>query len=872
VGRTPSSPPLSLAVAHAIEPLFAISVGPFAADVPMTIADIVHRPVGDLPAGDADDAWLDGKPYFRAVVEQSTDVVLVLDRVGRLCYASPSAERTLGHSPAALLGTPVFDLLHADDVPAAMHGIGRTLDGAPQRTQVRVRHADGSWRVLEAVGSPLAPTAAAPRDDDAALVVNLRDVTARVADDEALRRSEERFRTLSASSPVGIFQSDPSGHVTYVNERLLRICGATEHEVLGLAWMARVHPDDRSALVAGWTAALGVDREYEHDYRLLLDDGSIRHVHGRAAPFRDASGTVVGTVGTIVDTTERRRMELALGASEERLRLALGAAQMVAWELDGVDDTGAGDTPPGGVCASARGGTGGGLGLVSYGAFLRAVHPDDRARIEQGAAQALAEGADFEAEFRMVLESGEVRWRSVKGRTVVDAAGGARRMLGVGVDVTERKRLEAELRRHAFHDALTGLANRALFRERVDHALAHDDGGGAVAVLFVDLDDFKTVNDSLGHDVGDRLLACAAERLQHATRGCDTVARLGGDEFGILLRRVCDGEEAAMVADRVVAALRAPFHIDGHAVRTGASIGIGLAAPGAHPDDLLRNADLAMYRAKGAGKGRHETFVPAMHAAALDRLTLLADLGPAIDAGQLVLHYQPIVDLPSGRTIGAEALVRWQHPQRGLLGPGAFIALAEDTGDIVPLGRWVLREACARATTWEDEPGHAPFVTVNISVAHLRDPSLVDDVRAALDASGLPADRLVVEITESVLAERVEDTLARLSALKALGVRLALDDFGTGFSSLAYLQRFPFDVLKIDKAFVEGVAGTGQGAALARTIVGLANALSLRTVAEGVERADQRETLAALGCDAAQGYLFARPLPAPAFAELLRRG
>jgi diguanylate cyclase (GGDEF)-like protein/PAS domain S-box-containing protein len=446
-------------------------------------------------------------------------------------------------------------------------------------------------------------------------------------------------------------------------------------------------------------------------------------------------------------------------------------------------------------------------------------------------------------------------------------------------DVTERKRLEAELAHSARHDVLTGLANRALLRERAAAVLdPSNERRDAVALLFIDLDDFKTVNDSLGHAEGDRLLREIAHRLGEVTRGTDTVARLGGDEFAILLEDAPTADLALDAAAHVLTALRRPVALRGAEVVVGGSIGVARAADSEGVDALLRNADVAMYRAKQIGKGTAELFAPEMHSAVVDRLELEADLRASLAAGDLRVAYQPIVELATARAVGVECLVRWLHPQRGPVSPGVFIPLAEQTGLIVQLGRIVLREACRQGAVWlaaacasgrEVPHGEAPFtITVNISSRQLLDDQLVGDVAAALAETGFDPRCLVLEITESVVMQRIDTALAHLHALKALGVRLAIDDFGTGYSSLAYLQRLPIDVIKLDKSFVDGVTRSARDAALVRTIIALGEMLGLRCIAEGVEHAEQRAHLESLGCTYGQGYLFAPALP-PGGAELV---
>jgi diguanylate cyclase (GGDEF)-like protein len=428
--------------------------------------------------------------------------------------------------------------------------------------------------------------------------------------------------------------------------------------------------------------------------------------------------------------------------------------------------------------------------------------------------------------------------------------------------LSERDALAAQLEHLAFHDSLTDLANRALFNDRVRHALARARrDGSSLAVLFVDLDDFKVVNDSLGHGAGDRLLREVGARLRGCLREHDTVGRLGGDEFAILAEDT-DLDTARMLAQRVLTALGAPFPLVGGQVTIRASIGIAL-------DDqldldeaqLLRNADIAMYVAKSRGKGIYEVFQGSMLRSVRDRHDVHAALEGAIERRELVVHYQPIVDLHSGRVAGAEALVRWPRPDRGLVPPAEFIPLAEETGLVVELDRFVLRQACRQMAGWNADAGPL-LLHVNLSAHHLLRSDLAASVAAALGDSGLPPDCLALEITESVLMHDLELAIVRLHELKALGVHLAIDDFGTGYSSLAYLRRFPIDALKIDKAFVDGVAGGPQESAVARAIIALAGTLHLDTVAEGVEHPEQAAALAELGCHLAQGFHFSRPVPA----------
>jgi diguanylate cyclase (GGDEF)-like protein/PAS domain S-box-containing protein len=501
------------------------------------------------------------------------------------------------------------------------------------------------------------------------------------------------------------------------------------------------------------------------------------------------------------------------------------------------------------------------------------LHPDDAARLlaacERGESSKLGQHA-----FAYRLRHADGAWRQVEIDLVDLRSDTAINGLLLTVrDVSNRRLADEALVHRALHDPLTGLPNRALLMDRLGHALARAvRQRRRVAVLFLDLDNFKVINDSLGHEAGDLLLAEVGHRLLDAVRGGDTVARFGGDEFAVLLEDVVNAEQAEASAERIAAALRTPLELFGRELTISVSIGIAVSQRTSNePEDMLREADLAMYHAKAGGKGCYSVFQPAMQARADARLELETSLRLALRRGELRVHYQPIVTLAKGDVTGFEALVRWERPGHGLIPPAEFIPIAEETGLIVPLGQWVLDEACAQLQRWQQRApkGKRLSVAVNMSARQLQDPRLVANVSRTLRESGVDPSCVTLEITESVLVDDAEGTADVLHQLKALGVQLAIDDFGTGYSSLSYLKRLPVDMLKIDRSFIKGLGINGQDHAIVRGILDLAGTLELTTTAEGIETDLQLSTIKGLGGQSGQGFLFARPLAADQVDDIL---
>jgi predicted signal transduction protein with EAL and GGDEF domain len=527
-----------------------------------------------------------------------------------------------------------------------------------------------------------------------------------------------------------------------------------------------------------------------------------------------------------------------------------------------------------------------GQGVLSGAEFMAIVHPEDAARVSEAFSRAIADGAALAVEHRIVRPGGELRHLHQQVEVLErDASGHALHLAGAVHDVTRRKDAEDQIRRLAYFDALTGLPNRLMFIEQLYKVIANADRcRDNVAVLFIDLDHFKRVNDTLGHSAGDELLKVVSTRLAHSLRPLDSVsrvgtepgpssiARLGGDEFIVMLGELHGPGDAALVANRLVAALTQPVTLQGTELFVGASIGVAMYPnDGADIDELLKNADTAMYRAKQAGRGGVQFYDRSMNERSLERLAMETLLRHALERDEFVLHYQPRISLATGRIVGAEALIRWQHPQRGLVAPGEFLDLAEETSLIIPMGTWAIGEAVRCCAAWRRAGLNTGRVAVNVAATHLREKDLPDMVTATLKQHGVPASCLELEVTESILMTDPELSVATARRLNAIGVRLAIDDFGTGYSSLSYLKRLPISALKIDQSFVRDLATDPDDAAIITAIIAMAHTLKLKVVAEGVETEAQRAFLEAHGCDEYQGYLASRPVEAAEFAKQLER-
>jgi diguanylate cyclase (GGDEF)-like protein/PAS domain S-box-containing protein len=800
------------------------------------------------------------------VFDNLYDAVLITDTESRLVGWNRAAERMFGWTRDEALGHGVELWLGASRAEELAGEVFDALDRQGRwQGEIRFTRKDGTLGVAETMVVPLL-------DGDGrrvgALGVN-RDVTDRALAQEELRRSEERYRLMVAGSETVFFYvHDPRGRFEYLSPSVRDVLGYEPAQLVGRHYDDLLADDAQAAAeVHGGTAAALGARGSLSNYH-----AEVRHADGRAVTLELAEtalvrdGRVAGVQGFARDVTPRRAAERALRDSEERYRRIFEESRDAIYitHADGrfVEVNQAFVELFGYSRDELRAGIAGDLYFS----------PVDRQRFRDEIARA---GFVRDFELRLMRKDGEPVDVLLSAAARAGADGTLQGYQGIIHDITERKRAAEQLAYGALHDALTGLPNRTLLVDRLEHAAERVRRGDHFlsAVLFLDLDRFKVVNDSLGHGLGDRMLLECARRLEDALRPGDTLARFGGDEFTVLLEGISGPLEATHLAERLLAAVAQPFTLDGHEIFATASIGIALSATGQEDaDELLRNADAALSRAKVLGKNRLEVFDRGMHAEAMARLRLETDLRRALERGEFRLVYQPIVSLDTGTIDGFEGLLRWRHPERGMVPPGAFIPVAEETGLILPLGRWVVDECCRQMQRWT-RAGHTRLaLSVNLSARQFAEPDLADYLARSLATCGISPERFRLEITESVLLEHAEPAVGTLLRLRDMGIVLCMDDFGTGYSSLGYLHRFPLDVLKIDRSFVSRMDRDARSAQMVHAIVNLARNLRVRVVAEGVETPEQLAALRGMGCDQAQGFLFAEPLAEEPAGRLLESG
>jgi diguanylate cyclase (GGDEF)-like protein/PAS domain S-box-containing protein len=815
---------------------------------------------------------------YRAIPANSLDFVVRFDLDGRRLYVNPALAEVYGVPPEELLGRGVgetktsgrSEVVDPESV-ALMRGMiaevvrdltsrdfeitYRTPGGARVAQYRLVPELDAHGRVIEVLGLG-------------------RDVTELARVQHELAEREARYRDVfdNALDSMFLLEVSPDGQHfrnLEINPALARSSGIPREAMLGKYIEETVPPEVAEAVNRKYRHCVNAGVPIEEDAELELPAGR-RWYHSTLIPARDETGRVYRIVGITRDITEGRNAEMALADSEERFRLAFddSLVGMALLSVDGEDGRFRYLRVNKAMCAF--------LGLTADQVLGRpqadVLAPED-ADDTVAALNGLLSDAytSYHTERRFVHASGETVWGLLGATLVRGSEGAPLYVLAQVEDITARKRVEEQLVFRALHDELTGLPNRALLMEHLANALARSRRDGThVAVLFLDLDDFKSLNDSFGHTAGDAFLIKVADRIGANLRDCDIAARIGGDEFVVVCENLTEPSGAAVLAEKIQRALAAEILLNGHRLTAPASIGVALSHESSTPENLLRDADAAMYVAKHHGGQRWEPADASLHAAAIRVLSVEAELRRAIEQQELRVHYQPLVDLHTGAIIAVEALVRWQHPQRGLLLPGEFVDVAEQRGLIGEIGRWVLRTACDQAGTWYRQYGDgAPATSVNVSSRQLGNQGMYRQVDAALAASALPVEKLILELTESQLLNIGTSATTDLRTLSERGVKIAVDDFGTGFAGFEYLRRLPVDEIKIDKSFTQTLNTDRTGSAITAGIVALGLGLGLTVVAEGIETTEQQFLLRDMGCTWGQGWLWHRALPADEIHALI---
>ncbi len=810
--------------------------------------------------------------FVQRVMDTAGSLVIVLGPDGRVRLANRRCEEALGEAARDLEGRVLDELLPGDErmvlaavLPALPWKVLSPLYETVRRqgnysAEHRLAGCNGQYRHYLFDAAMLHD----PQGKEEGAVVNATDITLLKQQEARLRRSESLLKEAQRLAHMGSWELDlETGKLSWSDEvfRIFEVdpknFGASYE-----AFLAAIHPDDRDRVNQAYTDSLHTGKEYSIAHRLLCAAGRVKWVNERCTTYYAEDGNPLRSIGTIQDITHQRE-------ADESLRLA---ATVFDSSLNGILIT-----SPDGTILRVNQAFSEITGYTMAEAvgqtprLLKSEHHD--AAFYQEMWEKLQREGGWQGEIWDRHRDGHVipMWQSITA--VRDDQGEISHYIGIFFDITEQKQAAVHIDRLAHYDALTDLPNRLLFNERCLHALerARRDGS-RVAVLFLDLDHFKHVNDSLGHPVGDALLQAVAQRLKQQLREEDTVARLGGDEFVIILEDLATAGDAEWVARKLLETFAEPFSVRGHDLAMGLSIGISLFPDnGEDVTSLVKHADIALYRAKEQGRGNFQFFEPHLTQVAAERLYIESELRQAIRREQLMAYYQPQHRLSDGALVGAEALLRWRHPELGMVSPDRFIPIAEDSGLIVPIGEWMLATACHQAKAWLDAGHPLERIAVNLSGVQLQRGDLVAMVSQILIETGLPAEMLELEITETFIMRQAERDIRVLEELRAQGVKLAIDDFGTGQSSLGYLKRLPVDKLKIDRSFVMDIPEDGDDVAITRAIIALGHSLRLKVLAEGVETSEQEAFLKALGCDGVQGFYYSRPVDVAAF-ECYRTG
>ena len=787
------------------------------------------------------------------ILETMKSAVLVIDMEGRVRVVNNAACTLLGYSHSDLTGMHIRNILAADEYTST----GKLLNSLGVLEQNMMWRGASGQTIAVLASSSIVRDA---NDSPVAVVYVASDFTERKRAEVALRDSEQRYRTLFDSNPLPMWIYDfETLRFTAVNDAAIQHYGYSRDEFLRMA-ITDIRPEEEIGSVMSLLPTL-TGRRGPNIFRHKTKNGAVIDAEITSFEFIAAGRRTRLVIAQ--DVTERRRGEDSLRRSEQQYRLLFerNLAGVYRTSVDGrILD-----------CNDAMArifGYENREELLRESAWSLYFDNEDRTRTLH---QLREQKSLTNLENRMRRRDNKPIW-VLENVTLLESAGGPEQLEGTIIDITEQKTAREQMEHQAYHDVLTDLPNRLLFHDRITVALAHARRTGrGVAVMFLDLDQFKLVNDTLGHTIGDRLLQAVASRLVSSVRAEDTVARIGGDEFTVLLADVADRRGAGVVAQKILDTVRVPVKIDSHDLLVTTSVGIAIFPDdGTEAETLLRNADRAMYRAKEMGRNNFQYATP-MLSGPDQRLTMQRNLQRALEQNEFTIHYQPMVEVATGRIVGAEALVRWIHPEHGLMNPDDFIPAAEETQFIVPLGEWVLRNACIQMKRWHDM-GHGPLrVSVNLSPRQFQQRDLIATVERVLAETGFPATSLDLEITESTAMQNVDLTVAVLNRLKEMGVGIAIDDFGTGYSSLTYLKRLPIDTLKIDQQFVRDLGGSSNDGPIVSAVINMARALKLRVIAEGVETEEQRAFLERELCAEMQGFLHSMALPADEFERRLPR-
>ncbi len=781
---------------------------------------------------------------------------------------SDETYRIFGYEPGQVeISNEVFyNSVHPDDRTRLSQVL---IEAIEQRKIYNIEHRiilpDGSERILHGQAELIFDNRT---DKPLKLLGTVQDITERKRAEELIRQSEEKYRSILETIEEGYFETDLEGIFTFYNEALGDVLGYDTDELLGMHYRRYVDHRNEKKLFISYVKVYRTGQPLSDlNWEVIRKDGTRRFLESSITLIRNAADIAVGFRGLVRDITGRKQTEEALRESEYKLRtlvtsMSEGLTQVNNEEvIEFVNDR---------LCEMTGYERDELLGKVTLEIFF----DEEGRKLLEGENRQRHKGITGQYEIRLKKKSGEMLWVLIGGSPIVNADGKVTGTLGVFTDITERKRAEEQLLHDAFHDGLTGLANRALFMDHLRMTIKRSKSrhSNPYAVLFLDFDRFKVVNDSLGHAEGDKLLDQIARRLECLTRPGDLVARLGGDEFVILLSEMLAESDAVLVAERIQNDFKQPFDLSGSEIFISASIGIALSKAGHKlAEDMVRDADIAMYHAKAKGKAQHQIFDQAMHEFASKQLRLETEMRQSLERGEFQLYYQPIISLETETLVGFEALVRWQHPTRGMIPPFEFIGAAEENGLILPLGNWILQESCRQLRRWQDDNPAASHLTVsvNLSCKQFLQSDLAEQIAATLRATGLDPRCLKLEITESHIMENSEMAVTIMNRLRALGVEISLDDFGTGYSSLSYLHRLPVDYLKIDRSFVSRMTDSNENSEIVFTIIKLAQNLKMKVIAEGIETADQLAHLKRLNCEYGQGYFFSKPLEAKAAEKFI---